>query len=208
VIELVVLESPMAQGSPAEEQQPKNHDVEEKADKEQPPPSNTEYENMYRDVDEVESFGAKALVPTDMLWALLKHLGFTTAPRYRIKEVPRPGRVEFKAITEIFLGSRVLCRHKGPAFRASHSDVVADVAWHAITSQVCSNKSWLQNSIHRLLPYMKKDQFKAYGVKKDVPGMEMVHCQDVTVELSTRLLAAQRKIETLRIQLWNVDATI
>jgi hypothetical protein len=85
---------------------------------------------------------------------------------------------------------------------------VADVAWHAITSQVCSNKSWLQNSIHRLLPYMKKDQFKAYGVKKDVPGMEMVHCQDVTVELSTRLLVAQREIETLHIQLWNVDATI
>jgi hypothetical protein len=28
------------------------------------------------------------------------------------------------------------------------------------------------------------------------------------VELSTRLLAAQRKIKTLRIQLWNADATI
>jgi hypothetical protein len=38
--------------------------------------------------------------------------------------------------------------------------------------------------------------------------MEMVHHQDVTVELSTRLLAAQRKIETLRIQLWNANATI
>jgi hypothetical protein len=29
--------------------------------------------------------------------------------------------------------------------------------------------------------------------------MEMVHHQDVMVELSTHLLAAQRKIETLRI---------
>jgi hypothetical protein len=38
--------------------------------------------------------------------------------------------------------------------------------------------------------------------------MEMVHHQDVTVELSTRLLAAQREIETLCIQLRNVDATI
>jgi hypothetical protein len=37
--------------------------------------------------------------------------------------------VEFKAIIEIFFGSRVLCRHKGPAFRTSHSDVVADAAW-------------------------------------------------------------------------------
>jgi hypothetical protein len=38
--------------------------------------------------------------------------------------------------------------------------------------------------------------------------MEMVHHQDVTVELSTRLLVAQREIETLRIQLRNADATI
>jgi hypothetical protein len=44
----------------------------------------------------------------------------------------------------------------------------------------------LQNSVHYLLPYRKKDQFKAYGVKKDIPRVEMVHHQDVTVELSTR----------------------
>jgi hypothetical protein len=66
----------------------------------------------------------------------------------------------------------------------------------------------LQNSVRDLLPYKKKGQFKAYGVKKDIPRMEMVHHQDVTVELSTRLLAAQREIETLYIQLWNADATI
>jgi hypothetical protein len=38
--------------------------------------------------------------------------------------------------------------------------------------------------------------------------MEMVHHQDVTVELSTNLLAAQGEIETLRIQLRNADAII
>jgi hypothetical protein len=116
--------------------------------------------------------------------------------------------VEFKAIVEIFFGSRVLCRHKGPAFRTSRSDAVADTAWHAITSWVHSNKSRLQNSIHYLLPDKKRDQFKAYGVKKDIPRMEMVHHQDVTVELSTHLLVTQCKIETLRIQLQNTDATI
>jgi hypothetical protein len=36
----------------------------------------------------------------------------------------------------------------------------------------------------------------------------MVHHQDVTVELSTRLLTAQCEIEALRIQLQNADATI
>jgi hypothetical protein len=38
--------------------------------------------------------------------------------------------------------------------------------------------------------------------------MEMVHHQDVTVELSTHLLAAQREIETLCIQPRNTDAII
>jgi hypothetical protein len=47
VIELVVPESPAAQGSLTKEQQPlENHDVEDKADEEQPLPSNTEYEKM------------------------------------------------------------------------------------------------------------------------------------------------------------------
>jgi hypothetical protein len=156
----------------------------------------------------VESFGIEALVLTGRLRALLEHLSITTAPRYRIKEVPHSGRVEFKAIIEIFFGSRVLYRHKGPAFRTSRSDAAADVTWQAITSWVRSNKGRLQNSVHYLLTYRKKDQFKAYGMKRDIPKMDMVHHQDVTVELSTRLLATQREIETLRIQLRNADATI
>jgi hypothetical protein len=116
--------------------------------------------------------------------------------------------VDGESSIEIFFGSRVLCRHKGPSFRASRSDAVADATRQAITLWVHSNKSQLQNSVHYLLPYRKKDQFKAYGVKKDIPRMVMVHHQDVTVELSTHLLAAQREIETLRIQLQNADTTI
>jgi hypothetical protein len=163
---------------------------------------------MYRDADELESFGAESPILTGRLQALLEHLGITTALRYRIKEVPRSGKVEFKAIIEIFFGSRVLCWHKGPAFRTSRSDAVADAAWQTITSWVLSNMSQLQNSIHYLLPYRKKDQFKAYMVKRDIPRMDMVHHQDVTVELSTRLLTAQHEIKTLRTQLWKADATI
>jgi hypothetical protein len=144
VIELVVPESPMTQGSPAEEQQqPKDHDMQDKANEEYAPPSNTEDEKMYRDADEVESFEAKAPVLAGRLRALLERLCITTAPRYWIKEVPRPGRVEFNAIVEIFFGSGVLCRHKGLAFRASHNDAVADATWQAITSWVRSNKSRL-----------------------------------------------------------------
>jgi hypothetical protein len=163
---------------------------------------------MYRDADEVESLGAESVILAGRLRALLEHLGITTAPRYRIMEVPHSGRVEFKAIAEIFFGSRILCQHKGPGFRTSRSDAVADAAWQALTSWIHSNKSWLQNSVHYLLPYRKKDQFKAYGVKRDIPRMEMVHHQDVAVELSTRLLTTQHEIVTLRAQLRNTDATI
>jgi hypothetical protein len=148
---------------------------------------------MYRDADEVESFRAESPILAGRLIALVEHLGITTAPRYRIKEVPRSGRVVFKAIAEIFFGSRILYRHKGPAFRTSRSDAIADAAWQAITSWVRSNKSRLQNT---------------YRVKRDIPRMEMVHHQDVAVELSTHLLTAQHEIETLRAQLRNADATI
>jgi hypothetical protein len=205
----VVPESPTALDSPAEEQQPEDPGIEDKTDEGQLPLSDTDPEKLYRDADEVESFRAESPILADKLRALLEHLGITTAPRYRIKEVPRLGRVEFKAITEIFFGSRILCQHKGPAIRTSRSDAVADAAWHAITSWIRSNKSRLQNSVYYLLPYRKKDQFKANGVKKDIPRIEIVHHQDVAVELSTRLLTAQHEIETLRApQLRNADATI
>jgi hypothetical protein len=87
----VVPKSPTAQDSPGEEQQPEDHGTEVKTNEEQPPPSDTEPEKMYRDADEVESFGAESLILAGRLRALLEHLGITTAPRYRIKEVSRTG---------------------------------------------------------------------------------------------------------------------
>jgi hypothetical protein len=105
-IELVVPESPTAYDSPAkEQQQAKDQDIEDKGNEEYTPLSDAEDEKMYRDADEVESFGIEAPVLTGRLRALLEHLGITIALRYRIKEVPRSGRMEFKAIAEIFFGS-------------------------------------------------------------------------------------------------------
>jgi hypothetical protein len=71
-IELVVPESPTAQDSPAEEQQqPGDQDTEDKTNEEHPPPSDTEAEKMYRDANEVESFGAESPILTGRLRALL-----------------------------------------------------------------------------------------------------------------------------------------
>jgi hypothetical protein len=67
-IELVVPESPTAHDSPAEEQQqPGDHDTEDKTNEEHPSPSDIEVEKMYRDADEVESFGAESPVITGRL---------------------------------------------------------------------------------------------------------------------------------------------
>jgi hypothetical protein len=67
-IELVVPESPMAQDSPAEEQQQlKDKVIEDKANEEYPPSSNAEDEKMYRDADEQQSFGVEAPVLTGRL---------------------------------------------------------------------------------------------------------------------------------------------
>jgi hypothetical protein len=70
-IELVVPESPMAQDSLAEEQQPEDHGTEDKTNEEHPPPSDTKPEKMYRDADELESFRAESLILAGRLRALL-----------------------------------------------------------------------------------------------------------------------------------------
>jgi hypothetical protein len=88
---VVVLESPTAQNLLAEEQQPEDPNTEDKTIEEHPPPNDNEDEKMYRDADEVESFRPESSILTDRLQALLEHLGITTVPWYRIKEVPRSG---------------------------------------------------------------------------------------------------------------------
>jgi hypothetical protein len=85
-MELVVPESPTTQDSPAEEQQPEDHGIEDKTNEEHPPPSDTKSEKMYRDADEVESFEAESPILAGRLRALLEHLGITTAPWNRVKK--------------------------------------------------------------------------------------------------------------------------
>jgi hypothetical protein len=55
---------------------------------------------------------------------------------------------------------------------------------------------------------MKKNKFKTSGFKAEVPRILMVHHQDVAVEMSTSLQAAQQEIQKLHDQLRECDATI
>jgi hypothetical protein len=121
---------------------------------------------------------------------LLNHINITTPPEFKIKRILRPGREEYKAIVEIISGPNVLSRHKGPAFKTTYQDAVADAAWQVITTYSRRYHDELRNTINHLLPQRKKNKFKVSRVKADVPRMLMVHHQDVFVEMSTRLQTA------------------
>jgi hypothetical protein len=109
---------------------------------------------------------------------------------------------------EIISGPNVLSRHKGPAFRTTYRDAVADAAWQAITTYSRRYHDELRNTIYHLLPERKKNKFKVSGVKADVPRMFMVHHQDVFMEMSTRLQTAQQEIQKLYDQLRDSNAMV
>jgi hypothetical protein len=58
----------------------------------------------------------------------------------------------------------------------TYIDVVADVAWHAVTAFNSTHHDKLKkNSIYHLLPQRKKNKFKTFGVRAVVPRIDMVH---------------------------------
>jgi hypothetical protein len=177
-----------------EEEREDGNKAEGKDDEDYTPLSDAEKDEMFRNADEIKTARNEAPVPTGRLRDLLNHLNITTHPEFRIKRVPRPGREEYKAIVEIFSKPNVLSCHKDPAFRAMYQDAVADAAWQVITTYNRRYHEEVKNTVYHLLPQRKKNKFKTYGVKADVPRMLMVHHQDVVVEMSTRLQAAEQEI--------------
>jgi hypothetical protein len=207
----IVIAVPAGEDSQEAQPMPQNHDhdQQEKEDNEKEedgnkakgeegedytPWSNAKKDETFHDADEIKTFGDEAPIPTGRLRNLLNHINITTLPEFRIKRIPCPGREEYKATVEIISGPNVLSRHKGPAFRTTYQDAVADTAWQAITSYSQRYHDELRNTVYHLLPQRKKNKFKVSRVKADVPRMLMVHLQDVFVEMSTRLQTAQQEI--------------
>jgi hypothetical protein len=121
------------------------------------PWSNAEKDEIFHDANKIKTFGDEAPTPTGRLRDLLNHLNITTPPEFRIKRIPCPGREEYKAIVEIISGPSVLSRHKGPAFRTTYPDVVANAAWQAITTYSRRYHDELRNTIYHLLPQRKRN---------------------------------------------------
>jgi hypothetical protein len=207
---------PMPQNLDHDQQEEEDKEKEEEGgnkaegeeDEDYTPWSNAEKDEIFHDADEIKTFGDEAPIPTGRLRDLLNHINITTPPEFRIKRILCLGREEYKAIVEIISGPNVLGRHKGPAFRTTYQDAVADAAWQVITTYSRRYHDELRNTVHQLLPQRKKNKFKVSGVKANVPRMLMVYHQDVFVEMSTHLQIAQQEIQKLRDQLRDSDAMI
>jgi hypothetical protein len=119
-------------------------------------------------------------------------LGITKAPVYKVKSVPRLGHMEFTC----------------PTPRAICAEVVADVAWQALMSKNRSRHRDLKNSIYALYPRRKKDAFKISRVDPEIFRGAMSHSTSVSLDLSDRLLVAQREIQYLRTQLTDTKDTL
>jgi hypothetical protein len=152
--------------------------------------SDFEKEKEYHVTDEIKTFENEAPIPTGRLRELLNRVGITTPPEFRVKRVLHSRWEEYKAIVEILSRSNVLSHHQGLAFRATHQAAVVDAVWQAITTYNREYHDKLKNIIYHLLPQRKKDKFKAFGVKADIPRMMMAHHQDIAVAMSIRLQAA------------------
>jgi hypothetical protein len=141
----IVVTVPAGEDSQEAQPMPQNPDQQEEEDNEREeedgnkaegeededytPWSNAEKGEIFHDAEEIKTFGDEAPIPTGRLKDLLKHINITTPPKFIIKRIPRPGREEYKTIVEIISGPNVLSRHRGPAFRTTYPDAVADAAW-------------------------------------------------------------------------------
>jgi hypothetical protein len=164
----IVVTVPAGEDSQEAQLMPQNHDhdqqekeeeggnkAEGEEDEDYTPWSNAEKDEIFHDADKIKTFGDEAPIPPGRLRDLLNHINIITPPKFRIKRIPRPGREEYKIIVEIISGPNVLSRHKGPAFRTTYQDAVADTAWQAITTYSRRYHDELRNTVYHLLPQRK-----------------------------------------------------
>jgi hypothetical protein len=153
---------------------------------------------MYRDVDEVESFRAEAPVPTGRLRALLGYLGITTTLGTRSRKSHIQDGWSSRPSQRSFSGPG-----SSTGTRGQLSERLTSMLWLTPPGRPLPHGSVATRADYRTpstTPTLSEEgPVQGLRGEEGCPRMEMVHHQDVMVELSTRLLAAWREIETLRI---------
>jgi hypothetical protein len=139
---------------------------------------------------------------------LLFQLGITKAPKYKVKSIPMPARMEFTYTVEVFDGQEVVGKHACPTPRVTCVEAVADAAWQALMSWNRSRHRDLKDSIYALYPQRKKDAFKISRVDLQIFRGAVSHNMSLSLDLSDRLLAAQREIHYLLTRQVDIEDTL
>jgi hypothetical protein len=108
---------------------------------------------------------------------------------------------------EIYNGTQMVRKHKGPAFRSTCKEAISDTAWQAMTSFNHTRQDKLKDSVYSLFP-RRKNTFKFSRVKIDVPKTMIIHSQNLNIQLSSRLNIALNEIHFLRTQLRDSEKTM
>jgi hypothetical protein len=95
-----------------------------------------------------------------------------------------------------------------PTLRVTCAEAMADATWQALMSWNRSRHRDLKNSIYALYPRRKKDAFKISRVDPQIFRGAMSHSMTLSLDLSDRLLAAQREIHYLRTRLVDTEDTL
>jgi hypothetical protein len=95
----------------------------------------------------------------------------------------------------------VVGKHASPAARVTCVEVVTNAASQALTSWHYSRHRDLKNSIYALYPQRKKDAFKISRVDPQIFIGAVSHNMILSLDLSSRLLIAQRDIHYLRVDI-------
>jgi hypothetical protein len=97
---------------------------------------------------EFRSYGEESPTEPAHLHGLLFQLGFTKAPEYKVKSVPRPGRMEFTCTMEVFDRQEVVGKYACLTPRATCAEAVANalMSWNR-----CQHYD-LKDSIYALYP--------------------------------------------------------
>jgi hypothetical protein len=113
--------------------------------------------------------------------------------------------MEFSYTVEVFIGQEMVGKHAYPTPHVTYVEAVASAARRALSSWNRSLHRDLKDSIYALYPQRKKDAFKISRVDPSIFRGAMGHTTSLSLDLSDRLLDAQREIHYHRTQLADTE---
>ena len=110
----------------------------------------------------------------------------------------------------IYDRNRIINIHKAPAPGLKEEEVVAYVAWEAMTVIAHVNRRELVGSIYSVFPHRRSGgkEYSFAPLPEPIHRNMMVHNQNTIMDLNSRLQSALGEIRFLEEKLKNTEATL